>query len=304
MAELAGAQQADSRNHDTHAAAAVARGYDFRTPMSAASLDTGAFVHAARNYWRAGVVGGIYFTGGFLLWGGTREALLSSSVFLLGGVAGLWIHRRAGWTSRVPIVALILAHLLVGEAVLIWQKAHLPLSDYSLTGNPADRDFIIYLVSSLIVGTMSMFGGTFGAVLGLAAHYGFVDLPPQFALFDNWWIIGLALTLYVVEFVADKVPWIDTLWDTAHTVVRPLGGAVIAVSTLGEASPWLQGIAALAGGTLAAGGHLTKAGTRAAANMSPEPFTNWALSLAEDVFVVGLGALALWLLKRGVGLRS
>ncbi len=131
------------------------------------------------------------------------------------------------------------------------------------------------------------------AMLGLAAHYGFVDLPPQFALFDNWWIIGLALTLYVVEFVADKVPWIDTLWDTAHTVVRPLGGAVIAVSTLGEASPWLQGIAALAGGTLAAGGHLTKAGTRAAANMSPEPFTNWALSLAEDVFVVGLGALAL-----------
>lgn len=131
------------------------------------------------------------------------------------------------------------------------------------------------------------------AMLGLAAHYGFVDLPPQFALFDNWWIIGLALTLYVVEFVADKVPWIDTLWDTAHTVVRPLGGALIAVSTLGEASPWLQGIAALAGGTLAAGGHLTKAGTRAAANMSPEPFTNWALSLAEDVFVVGLGALAL-----------
>lgn len=131
------------------------------------------------------------------------------------------------------------------------------------------------------------------AMLGLAAHYGFVDLPPQFALFDNWWIIGLALTLYVVEFVADKVPWVDTLWDTAHTVVRPLGGALIAVSTLGEASPWLQGIAALAGGTLAAGGHLTKAGTRAAANMSPEPFTNWALSLAEDVFVVGLGALAL-----------
>lgn len=131
------------------------------------------------------------------------------------------------------------------------------------------------------------------AMLGLAAHYGFVDLPPQFALFDNWWIIGLALTLYVVEFVADKVPWIDTLWDTAHTVVRPLGGALIAVSTLGEASPWIQGLAALAGGTLAAGGHLTKAGTRAAANMSPEPFSNWALSLAEDVFVVGLGALAL-----------
>lgn len=131
------------------------------------------------------------------------------------------------------------------------------------------------------------------AMLGLAAHYRLVDLPPQFHAFDSPWIIGIALTLYVVEFVADKVPWIDTLWDTAHTVVRPLGGALIAVSTLGESSPWLQGLAALVGGTLAAGGHLTKAGTRAAANMSPEPFTNWALSLAEDVFAVGLGALAL-----------
>lgn len=131
------------------------------------------------------------------------------------------------------------------------------------------------------------------AMLGLAAHYRFVDLPPQFRAFDSPWIIGLATTLYAVEFVADKVPWIDTVWDTVHTVVRPLGGALIAVSTLGESSPWLQGFAALAGGTLAAGGHLTKAGTRAAANMSPEPFTNWALSLAEDVFAVGLGALAL-----------
>lgn len=131
------------------------------------------------------------------------------------------------------------------------------------------------------------------AMLGLAAHYGVVDLPPQFRAFDSPWIIGIALVLYAVEFVADKVPWIDTVWDTAHTVVRPLGGALIAVSTLGESSPWLQGLAALVGGTLAAGGHLTKAGTRAAANVSPEPFTNWALSLAEDVFAVGLGALAL-----------
>lgn len=131
------------------------------------------------------------------------------------------------------------------------------------------------------------------AMLGLAAHFGVVDLPPQFRIFDNPWVIGVALVLYAVEFVADKVPWIDTVWDTAHTVVRPLGGALIAVSTLGEASPWLQGLAAVMGGTLAAGGHLTKAGTRAAVNVSPEPFTNWGLSLAEDVFVLGLSALAL-----------
>lgn len=131
------------------------------------------------------------------------------------------------------------------------------------------------------------------AVLGLAAHFGFVDLPPQFGAFDHPWIIGIALVLYVVEFVADKVPWVDSLWDSVHTFVRPIGGALIAVSTLGEASPWLQGLTALAGGTLAAGSHVTKAGTRVAANMSPEPFTNWLLSFGEDAFVVALGLVAL-----------
>jgi hypothetical protein len=131
------------------------------------------------------------------------------------------------------------------------------------------------------------------AILGLATRYGIVQLPAQFAAFDNPWIIGLALTLYLVEFVADKVPWVDTVWDTVHTLVRPLGGALIAVSTLGDAAPWVQGVTAIVGGTLAAGGHFTKAGTRAAVNLSPEPFTNWGLSLAGDAFVIGLGVLAL-----------
>lgn len=131
------------------------------------------------------------------------------------------------------------------------------------------------------------------AILGLATRYGLVDLPPQFAAFNHPWIIGVALALYLVEFVADKVPWIDTVWDTVHTLVRPIGGALIAVSTLGDAAPWLQGLTAIVGGTLAAGSHFTKAGTRAAANVSPEPFTNWALSLAGDAFVIGLSALAL-----------
>ena len=84
-----------------------------------------------------------------------------------------------------------------------------------------------------------------------------------------------------------------TVWDAEHTVIRPIGGAVIAVATLGDASPAVKGMEALLGGTLATGTHLTKAGTRAAANTSPEPFSNWALSLAEDVFVIGLSALAL-----------
>jgi hypothetical protein len=131
------------------------------------------------------------------------------------------------------------------------------------------------------------------AILGLAKRYGWVVLPDQFAAFDNDLVIGVAIVLYVVEFVADKVPWVDSLWDGLHTVIRPVGGALIAVTTLGEASPTIEGLVALLGGAVAAGTHFTKAGTRAVANTSPEPFSNWALSLSEDVFVVGLAALAL-----------
>ena len=131
------------------------------------------------------------------------------------------------------------------------------------------------------------------AILGLASRYGWVQLPEQFRVFDNDFVIGAALVLYVVEFVADKVPWVDSVWDAIHTVIRPAGGALIAVATLGDASPAVEGLAALLGGTLAASSHFTKAGTRAVANTSPEPFSNWILSIAEDVFVVGLGFVAL-----------
>ena len=131
------------------------------------------------------------------------------------------------------------------------------------------------------------------AILGLAERFGWVDLPEQFRVFDNDVVIGVAILLYVIEFVADKIPWVDSVWDAVHTVIRPIGGAVIAVLTLGDASPTVKGLVALLGGTLATGTHLTKAGTRAAANASPEPFSNWALSLAEDAFVIGLSALAL-----------
>jgi hypothetical protein len=131
------------------------------------------------------------------------------------------------------------------------------------------------------------------AVLGLASRYDWVTLPPQFQVFDNNIVIGAALVMYVIEFFADKVPFVDTLWDMVHTVIRPIGGAVIAVTTLGEASPTVEGLIALLGGTIAAGTHFGKAGTRAAVNTSPEPFSNWALSLGEDAFVVGLGLLAL-----------
>jgi Domain of unknown function (DUF4126) len=131
------------------------------------------------------------------------------------------------------------------------------------------------------------------AILGLASRYGWVALPPQYQVFDNNWIIGAALALYVIEFIADKIPWVDSVWDAVHTVVRPVGGALIAVATLGDKTPATETLAALLGGALAASTHFSKSGTRVLANASPEPFTNWFLSLAEDLFVVGLGALAL-----------
>jgi uncharacterized membrane protein HdeD (DUF308 family) len=131
------------------------------------------------------------------------------------------------------------------------------------------------------------------ALLGLAARYDWVALPPQYQVFDNNWIIGTALFLYTVEFFADKVPWIDSAWDTLHTFIRPLGGALIALTALGDSSPFVETMVALLGGTVAASTHFTKAGTRVVANASPEPFSNWFLSIVEDVFVVALGYLAL-----------
>ena len=131
------------------------------------------------------------------------------------------------------------------------------------------------------------------AVLGLASRYGWVQLPEQFAVFDNIWIIGAAGVLYVIEFVADKIPWVDSIWDSVHTIIRPVGGALIAVAALGEASPVVVGLIALLGGATAAGSHMTKAGTRVAVNTSPEPFTNWFVSIIEDVFVIGLSLFTL-----------
>jgi uncharacterized protein DUF4126 len=131
------------------------------------------------------------------------------------------------------------------------------------------------------------------AILGLASRYGWVSLPEQYRVFDNDLIIGIAITLYVIEFFADKIPWVDSIWDAIHTAIRPIGGAVIAIQTLGDASPATETLVGLLGGTLAASTHFTKAGTRAVANASPEPFTNWILSFSEDLFVVSLGFIAL-----------
>lgn len=131
------------------------------------------------------------------------------------------------------------------------------------------------------------------AILGIAARYDWVDLPAQYDVFATDWVIALSLLLYLIEFVADKIPWVDSMWDSVHTFIRPAGGALVAVATLGEASPTLEVLVGLLGGSIAAGSHFTKASTRVAVNASPEPFSNWALSFFEDAFVLGLGLLAL-----------
>jgi hypothetical protein len=131
------------------------------------------------------------------------------------------------------------------------------------------------------------------AILGLAARYGWVELPPQFQMFNHEVVIGAAIVMYLIEFFADKIPYLDSLWDIIHTAIRPVGGALIAVATLGEASGPMEGLIALLGGTVAASSHLTKTSTRAVANTSPEPVSNWVLSFGEDLFVVGLAYLAL-----------
>jgi hypothetical protein len=131
------------------------------------------------------------------------------------------------------------------------------------------------------------------AIMGLAHRYHWVALPPQFQVFDNSWLIGAALALYVVEFVADKIPWVDSLWDALHTVIRPAGAALIAVASAGHTGPTTQALIALAGAAIGSTSHFAKAGTRVAANASPEPFSNWFLSLSEDGFVIALGVLAL-----------
>jgi hypothetical protein len=129
---------------------------------------------------------------------------------------------------------------------------------------------------------------------GAAGFLGWVPLPPGLQLLQHPLVLGGSFLMLAVEFVADKIPGVDTLWDTVHTLIRIPAGAALAAGVFGGGAADLQAwalLAALAGGTLAATAHTAKATTRAAANTSPEPFSNIGLSLAGDLAVPGL----LWL---------
>ena len=147
---------------------------------------------------------------------------------------------------------------------------------------------------------------------GLAIHFHWITLAPRYQSLEvlgNPWIISIAGVLYSLEFFADKIPWVDSIWDAVHTVIRPIGGALLAIQVLGHASPAFTVIVALLAGGTSLITHTAKASTRLASNTSPEPLTNIGLSLGEDAAVLGgltlvnlspLFALIIFLIAVGV----
>ncbi|MEO6848916.1 MAG: DUF4126 domain-containing protein [Chthoniobacterales bacterium] len=134
-------------------------------------------------------------------------------------------------------------------------------------------------------------------VSGLAIHFHWIVLTAQYhqlEVLGDPIVIIIAGVLYFIEFFADKIPWIDSLWDSVHTAIRPVGGALLAVTAIGYPNPTYDVIAALLGGGMSLATHSAKAGTRLIANGSPEPFSNIGLSVGEDLAVIGGLALIWW----------
>ena len=117
------------------------------------------------------------------------------------------------------------------------------------------------------------------------------ELPGELGYLSHPWVFTTALVLFAVEFVADKVPAVDSVWDVVHTFIRVPAGAILAASAFAHFDPKIRLMALLLGGTLALSSHGTKAATRLAANTSPEPFSNIILSLFEDAFTIGASAV-------------
>jgi len=130
------------------------------------------------------------------------------------------------------------------------------------------------------------------ATLGILQRFGLIHLPQPLAIVAHPIVLGAALALYIIEFLADKIPFLDTIWDAVHTFIRPPAAALLAYAAAGAApAAWRWGAALLAGG-VALTSHGTKASARAAVNSTPEPFSNWALSFGEDILAVWLTWMA------------
>jgi Domain of unknown function (DUF4126) len=130
------------------------------------------------------------------------------------------------------------------------------------------------------------------AALGIANRLEMIQLPQNLEVLSHPGVIAIACIMYFIEFFADKVPYLDTGWDALHTFIRVPAGAILAARSLGDMNPPLELMALLAGGSIALVAHGTKATARLAINASPEPFSNWAASITEDLTVFG----SLWLM--------
>jgi hypothetical protein len=130
-------------------------------------------------------------------------------------------------------------------------------------------------------------------IAGLLGRLGYVHLPVGLTMLQDDWVIGVSAALMVGEFLADKVPAFDSVWDAVHTFIRIPAGMLLAWGVFKDSGQGMQLAAALLGGAISSGTHLTKAGTRALINTSPEPFSNWGASLVEDVSLLG-GLYLVW----------
>ncbi|HEY7540539.1 MAG TPA: DUF4126 domain-containing protein [Methylomirabilota bacterium] len=155
---------------------------------------------------------------------------------------------------------------------------------------------LVALLSSLMglafVSGLRLYGTVLA--LGLGIRTGFIRLDPAMSRLDvlgDPLVITIAGVIYVVEFFADKIPWVDSIWDSIHTLIRPLGAAVLGAVAIGDVDPRLKLSAFLVCGSVALASHTGKAGIRLAVNHSPEPFTNIGISVAEDL----VAAVGVWL---------
>ena len=123
--------------------------------------------------------------------------------------------------------------------------------------------------------------------VGLLGHFDYIELPAGLKVLEHPWVIGAAGLMLAMEFLVDKVPGLDSLWDSLHTFIRIPAGALLAAGATGDTLTVLTVVAGLLGGTITAGTHFTKAGGRAMINTSPEPVTNWGASFTEDAMVLG-----------------
>ena len=150
------------------------------------------------------------------------------------------------------------------------------------------RELVALLVATSFAAGLNVYATV--ATLGLLAHAGVLPLPPTLQLLSNWWVIAASGVLFAIEFFADKIPAFDLIWNALHTFIRVPVAALLAYRATATLSPWEQLAATVAGGAIALAAHGGKTAVRAAVTPSPEPISNWTLSLGED----GLAIFLTW----------